>query len=182
MLMGSRGGRLPARRTAESSLRFLRRSTPEEALAGDYILRREVEVPLPQPAVFDFFSRAENLEELTPPWLHFRIVTSQPIEMTRGAVIAYQLRVRGIPIRWLTEIELWRPPYEFVDVQVKGPYKVWRHMHRFEEIEDGTRIVDVVNYSLPFGVLGRLVHRLQVADDLRQIFDFREQRVRTLLR
>ncbi len=73
--------------------------------------------PLAQ--VFAFFSQAENLEALTPPWLQFRIVTPQPIEMEQGATIAYQLRVRGIPIRWLTEIELWRPPYEFVDVQLK---------------------------------------------------------------
>ena len=88
----------------------------------------------------------------------------------------------GVPLRWLTEIEIWRPPYEFVDVQVKGPYKLWRHIHRFQESKDGTRIVDVVNYTLPFGPLGRWVHRLQVADDLDKIFDYREHRVRTLLR
>ena len=102
--------------------------------------------------------------------------------MRQGATIAYRLHVRGVPLRWLIEIELWRPPYEFVDVQVKGPYKLWRHIRRVQEIKNGSRIVDVVNYTLPLGALGRLVHRLQVADDLNEIFDYREHRVRTLLR
>jgi ligand-binding SRPBCC domain-containing protein len=121
------------------------------------------------------------LETLTPPWLRFKIETPQPIQMRQGARIAYRLRVRGLPLRWLTEIELWRPPYEFVDVQLRGPYTLWRHTHRFEETEDGTRIVDVVHYTLPFGMLGRLIHRLQIADDLARIFDYREQLVQTLL-
>ena len=148
---------------------------------GDYVLRREITVSCPLDEVFAFFSKAENLETLTPPWLRFKIETPQPIQMRQGARIAYRLRVRGLPLRWLTEIELWRPPYEFVDVQLRGPYTLWRHTHRFEETEDGTRIVDVVHYTLPFGMLGRLIHRLQVADDLARIFDYREQLVQTLL-
>jgi len=152
-----------------------------DALESDYVLQREATVACPLEKVFDFFSKAENLEMLTPPWLRFRIETPQPIQMRQGATIAYRLRVRGVPLRWLTEIELWRPPYEFVDVQVKGPYKLWRHTHRFQESKDGTRIVDVVNYTLPFGPLGRLVHRLQVARDFTKIFEYREQRVRALL-
>lgn len=150
-------------------------------LQTDYVLERETKVACPLAQVFDFFSQAENLEALTPPWLRFRIATPQPIKMQQGATIAYQLRVRGIPIRWLTGIELWRPPHEFVDVQLKGPYRLWHHTHRFEEYHGGTRVVDIVRYALPFGPLGRLVHRLQVADDLAKIFNYREQRVRALL-
>ena len=149
-------------------------------MAG-YTLQRELTVPRPLPEVFEFFSRAENLETLTPPWLRFRILTPKPIEMRQGTTIAYQLRVRGIPIRWQSKIEVWHPPSEFVDAQVKGPYKQWRHTHRFQEIEGGVRIVDIVNYSLPFGPVGRLVHRLQVAADLAKIFDYREQQVRLLV-
>lgn len=137
-------------------------------------------VPCPLPQVFEFFSKPENLETLTPPWLKFRIVTPQPIQMNEGARIVYRLRVRGVPLHWLTEIELWRPPYEFIDVQAKGPYKFWRHVHRFEEAGSGTRIIDIVSYTLPFGPLGRLVNRLQVAKDVSRIFDYREQRVRAL--
>ncbi|HMD47996.1 MAG TPA: SRPBCC family protein [Bryobacteraceae bacterium] len=145
-----------------------------------YKLQRELWVPRSLEEVFDFFSRAENLERITPPWMHFRILTTRPIQMHPGATIAYALRVRGIPLRWLTEIERWNPPYEFVDVQTKGPYKLWRHTHRFAEADGGTSIADIVDYALPFGPLGRLVHRFQVARDLEQIFDYRAQRVRSL--
>ena len=148
---------------------------------GVYTLHRELWVPHPSPVVFDLFSRAENLEQLTPPWMHFRILTPPPIVMKPGATIAYSLRVRGIPLRWLTEIERWNPPHEFVDIQAKGPYTLWRHTHRFSEVEGGTLIADTVEYALPFGMLGRLVHRLQVARDLGEIFDYRAQQVRALL-
>jgi hypothetical protein len=146
-----------------------------------YRLHREIWVPQPLPQAFEFFSRAENLERITPPWMRFRILTPQPIRMKPGATIAYALRVRGIPLRWLTVIESWNPPFEFVDVQARGPYRFWRHTHRFTEAEGGTSIVDTVEYALPFGLLGRLVHRLQVARDLARIFDYRAQRVQDLL-
>jgi uncharacterized protein len=100
--------------------------------------------------------------------------------MQQGTTIAYALRVRGIPLRLLTEIERWNPPYEFVGVQAKGPYKLWHHTHRFSEVEGGTSIVDIVHYALPFGPLGRLVHRLQVAQDLEHIFDYRARRIQLL--
>jgi hypothetical protein len=145
-----------------------------------YTLHRELWVPHPVPAVFDFFSHVENLEQITPPWMRFRTLTPLPIAMRPGATIAYSLRVRGIPLRWLTEIESWNPPHEFVDVQAKGPYKLWRHTHRFSERNGGTLIADTVEYALPFGLLGRLVHRLQVARDLGRIFDYRAQQVQTL--
>ena len=118
-----------------------------------YTLQRETWIPHSLPRVFEFFSKAENLERLTPPWLGFRILTPLPIEMKKGATIAYALRVRGIPLRWLTEIEEWNPPFEFIDVQAKGPYKLWRHTHRFTAFNGGTSVVDIVQYALPFGVL-----------------------------
>ena|SRR5437868_7237930 len=147
-----------------------------------YTLHRELWVPQSLPEVFDFFARAENLEKLTPPWIRFRILTAPPIEMKQGTTLAYRLRVRGIPLGWLTKIEEWNPPFEFVDVQSKGPYKLWRHTHRFKEVTGGTSIEDTVHYALPFGVLGRLVHRLQMARDLARIFDYRAHQVQALFR
>jgi ligand-binding SRPBCC domain-containing protein len=77
-------------------------------------------------------------------------------------------------------IERWNPPFEFVDTQTKGPYKLWQHTHRFSAVEGGTLIADTVEYALPFGVMGRLIHRMHVAQDLSRIFDYREQTVREL--
>lgn len=142
-----------------------------------YTLEREQWVPRPLPAVFDFFSRAENLEQLTPPWMNFHIVTPQPIKMEPGTLIDYKLRVHGIPVKWRTRIEAWTPPHAFVDLQLWGPYRLWHHTHRFRELEGGTLIEDVVRYALPFGAFGRLAHWLQVSRDLESIFEYRAKKV-----
>lgn len=143
-------------------------------------LHRETWIPRPLETVFDFFRRAENLEILTPPWLHFRVLTPLPIPMNPGALIAYKLRVRGFPVSWLTRIEDWNPPYSFVDRQLRGPYTLWHHTHTFTERDGGTAMVDHVRYTLPFGPLGRFVHWLQVKRDVEKIFDYREERIRKL--
>jgi ligand-binding SRPBCC domain-containing protein len=146
-----------------------------------YQLHREQTIDRPLPEVFDFFSRAENLEVITPPWLHFRILTPLPIEMREGAQIAYQIRIHGIPVRWLSEIESWEPPQRFVDVQLRGPYRIWRHTHSFEPMGNQTIIRDSVEFDLPFGMLGRLAYRLQVARDIGEIFDYRVRKIDQLL-
>lgn len=141
---------------------------------------RELTLPLHRRAVFDFFSRAENLERITPPWLGFRILTPPPIQLEEGACIAYSLRLHGIPLRWLTRIDEWDPPRRFVDVQLRGPYRVWRHTHTFEETTLGTRIVDDVEYALPWGPLSRFF-RPFVERDIRKIFDYRTKAVQSAL-
>jgi len=146
-----------------------------------HTLERELFVKQPLEKVFDFFSRADNLEKITPPWMHFKILTPLPIAMQAGTLIEYSIKVRGLPLRWRTLIDVWNPPYEFVDTQVKGPYKLWHHTHKFKEMSNGTSIVDVVRYELPFGPLGTLAHKLQVSGDVRKIFDYREQQVPKLL-
>lgn len=145
-----------------------------------YTLYREQWLPHPRQVVFDFFARPENLETITPPWLRFHILGPDPVEMNEGTTISYALRVRGIPLRWLARIERWDPPHGFVDVQARGPYKAWRHEHRFSEVDGRTLIEDVVRYELPLGTFGRLAHRLMVARDLSRIFDYRAKRIQGL--
>jgi ligand-binding SRPBCC domain-containing protein len=100
-------------------------------MAGkSYTLSFQQQVSCPLPEVFDFFSRAENLEALTPPWLNFKILNVNPQPIRQGTLIQYGPRVHGIPLRWTSEILEWGPPYRFVDLQLRGPYKVWRHEHR----------------------------------------------------
>jgi hypothetical protein len=101
--------------------------------------------------------------------------------MRRDAIIEYALRLHGVPIRWRTRIEEWDPPFAFVDVQVKGPYRLWRHTHRFAPANNGTTVMDRVEYALPFGFVGELAHRLQVRRDLERIFDYRERQTRSIL-
>ena len=145
-----------------------------------HTLRRAQWTPRPIAEVFAFFSDARNLADITPPWLGFRTLTPGPITLQPGARISYRLSVHRIPIRWTTEIRQWLPPHRFVDVQLSGPYALWHHTHRFETLNGGTRMSDVVRYRLPFGVLGQLVNALMVRRDVKQIFDYREQRIREL--
>jgi ligand-binding SRPBCC domain-containing protein len=145
-----------------------------------YVLEREATIPAPRERVFPFFADARNLERLTPPSLRFRILTPGTIEMRAGAVIDYQLRVTGLPVRWRTLIETWEPPARFVDVQTKGPYRVWRHTHTFENVAGGTLMRDRVDYALPLGPLGALAQRLFVARQLEQIFAFRARVIQDL--
>ena len=134
-------------------------------------------VARPLNEVFDFFSRSENLQELTPPWLHFHILSVDPQPIRKGTLIRYSLRWRIFPIRWTTEIVEWDPPHGFVDLQLKGPYQLWRHQHRFVAEGNSTRILDEIEYRLPFGVFGKLAHALKVRRDIQGIFDYRKRAV-----
>jgi hypothetical protein len=129
----------------------------------------------PVEEVFAFFSDANNLEAITPRQLDFRILTPGPIRLAAGARIDYQLRLYGIPLKWATLIERWEPPHEFGDVQLRGPYRVWRHTHRFVSEGAGTRIVDDVEYELPLGPLGRLVDALWTRREVARIFGYRSE-------
>ena len=136
-------------------------------------------VPQPLENIFDFFSRPANLQELTPPLLDFHILEA-PEQIRAGSLIRYRLRVHKIPVRWTTQIVEWDPPRRFVDVQLKGPYKLWRHQHTFTADRGGTTISDHVDYLLPMGPLGQIVHALLVRKDVQQIFDFRRRKMQDL--
>ncbi len=148
------------------------------------VLEREQFVARPVPEVFEFFSRAANLERITPGWLQFALdePEPEPEQIRAGTLISYHLRVHGVPVRWVSRIEEWEPGRQFVDLQLKGPYRRWHHRHRFDAVDGGTRVTDRVDYELPLGPLGELAWRLFVRRDLERIFDHRRRAVAELLR
>lgn len=127
--------------------------------------------------VFAFFADAHNLDALTPRSLRFEIVTPTPIEMRVGTTIDYKLRLRGIPMRWRSEITVWDPPNRFVDEQRRGPYRWWVHEHWFDERDGQTIVGDRVHYGVPGGAI---VHWLFVERDVRSIFAFRARKLKAL--
>ena len=140
-------------------------------------LDRSQHVSRPPGEAFAFFSDALNLERITPPWLRFRVTSPEPLEMGPNTLIEYRLRLHLVPINWLTRIEVWESGRRFVDVQLRGPYRLWEHTHSFEAAGEGTLMRDVVRYELPLGPAGRLAHRAFVRRDLERIFAFRQAEV-----
>ncbi|HXM19161.1 MAG TPA: TIGR01777 family oxidoreductase [Candidatus Tumulicola sp.] len=126
--------------------------------------------------VFEYFSNPANLERITQPKYGLKILTPQPIAMRRGTTIEYRLHVWGAALRWKSLIAEWKPGVEFVDYQLRGPYALWRHRHRFSEEEDGVRVDDLVEYSLPLAPLSGLALPL-VRADLANMFSYRKSRL-----
>jgi ligand-binding SRPBCC domain-containing protein len=141
-------------------------------LTTDRILERSQFVPVDIGDAFAFFADAGNLEAITPPWLRFRILRA-PRTLERGSLLAYRLRLFGVPIRWHTEIVEWRPPFGFTDVQLSGPYRLWEHTHRLSKTRGGTQIDDHVVYRLPYEPFAGLLESLTVRPWLTAIFDYR---------
>ena len=140
-----------------------------------HILTKETLITQNINTVFDFFSKAENLNRITPPELGFNILTSLPLEMKKGTVIEYRIKLNGIPFNWKSEITKWEPPYCFEDTQIKGPYKIWIHEHRFKEAGENTLMTDTVKYLSPGGFLEFIPHNLIVRKKVEAIFEYREK-------
>ena len=147
---------------------------------GCRVLETVTSLPLAVNDVFSFFAEAGNLERITPPELGFEILTPTPIEMREGTLIDYRLRLFGVPFRWRTRIVGWEPNARFVDEQVRGPYRYWKHEHTFAESDSGTRMTDRVEYRLPLHPAGTVVLPL-VRRELDRIFRYRAAAIRTFL-
>lgn len=137
-----------------------------------YRIQTELWLPELRDRVFEFFCNPHNLDRMTPPWLHFHILTPLSTPMQRGTLLDYRLRIRGLPVRWQSEIAEWDPPRRFIDRQTRGPYSLWIHEHTFEAHEGGTLVGDKVEYAVPGG---KLVQKFFVAPDLHRVFKYRHQ-------
>lgn len=140
-----------------------------------YILQRTQQLPISIGQAWDFFSRPDNLQDITPAYMNFRILSnSNSKEMYAGQVITYKVSpLLGIPLFWMTEITHVKDREYFVDEQRFGPYALWHHTHRFKEIPGGVEMLDMVHYKMPLGWLGQLLAGWFVKRQVEGIFDYR---------
>ncbi|MBK1882793.1 SRPBCC family protein [Luteolibacter pohnpeiensis] len=141
-----------------------------------YQLKQEQDLPMSMAEAWEFFSSPKNLEEITPGDVPFEIISGGDGKTFEGQIIAYKVGIApGIRVGWVTEITSVDEGRSFIDEQRFGPYKFWHHRHTFEAIDGGVRMCDHVQYGLPLGWIGQVVHALFVGAKLRSIFAFRRE-------
>ena len=142
-----------------------------------YRLETQLWLPRPPSEIFAFFSNPRNLQRITPPWLNFEILSPEGIEIQKGTLLDYRLKIRGFPVNWQSRITAWHPPCRFVDKQTRGPYTSWIHEHTFEGQSGGTIVGDKVDYATPGGWL---IQKFLIEPDLDRIFRYRQEMLRKL--
>lgn len=140
-----------------------------------YQLTDHFEVAADVTKTWEFFSNAGNLPRITPAWMRFSVVTPEPIVIAQDSILDYTIRWAGIPIGWRTKIIEWSPPRQFIDLQIRGPYSLWHHQHKFTPSERGVVCFDRVIYQLPGPGIRRIVHPLMVRKQLLEIFRYRRK-------
>ncbi len=147
-----------------------------------FSLKTIQKIPISLDKAWDFFSSPANLQAITPEKLGFKILSKHHgTTMYAGQIIEYKVKpLLGIPIYWMTEITHVVDKRYFIDEQRFGPYQLWHHQHHFKEIEGGVEMTDIVHYRNPLGILGNLANGLLVKNQLRQIFEFRFEKVESL--
>lgn len=142
-----------------------------------YFIEKNTLIPAPVTDTWKFFSDPRNLARITPPGMKFKILTPDLAEnIFSGMLIQYSvIPLLGIRMKWLTEIKDVKKPFEFTDVQQKGPYALWVHRHSFTKHEKGTLMKDEVEYALPLSFIGQIANSILIRKKLRLIFDYREK-------
>jgi len=143
-----------------------------------YRLHEKQNLPISTTEAWDFLSNPKNLKVITPDYMGFNILTGENKSMYAGQIIQYIVTpIAGIKTKWVTEITHVKEGEYFVDEQRFGPYSLWHHKHFIKEIKGGVQIEDIVDYKLPLGVLGQMVHPFLVKPKLREIFEYRKSKL-----
>jgi ligand-binding SRPBCC domain-containing protein len=145
-----------------------------------YTLQTKQVIPVGIDEAWEFFSDPRNLSRITPASMRFEVTSGLADRTYAGMIITYRVRpLLGIAVRWVTEITHLSRPSLFVDEQRFGPYRFWHHQHHFRQVDGGTEICDIVSYAPPRPVAG-LVNRWMVGPQLRRIFEFRRDALKTI--
>jgi len=145
------------------------------------INRRQL-IPISMTEAWEFFSNPVNLSKITPPWLNLKVISNIPKSMHLGMIISYRITpVAFMPTIWISEITHVKIPTYFVDEQRLGPFRFWHHQHFFKEVGRDVEMQDIVNYVMPLGPIGEMVHEISVSKKIKDIFDFRKKALERIL-
>ncbi|WP_299222725.1 SRPBCC family protein [uncultured Aquimarina sp.] len=143
-----------------------------------YTLKAKQNLPISLQEAWDFLSDPRNLKVITPDYMGFKILSGADRKMYAGQIIQYIVTpVAGIKTKWVTEITHTVDKEYFVDEQRFGPYALWHHKHFIKEIPGGVEMEDIIDYKVPFGILGQLIHPFLIKPKLKEIFDYREKKL-----
>jgi ligand-binding SRPBCC domain-containing protein len=135
-------------------------------------------LPITIDKAWDFLSNPKNLKKITPDYMGFNILEKEDTKMYAGQIIQYIVTpILGIPTKWVTEITHVKDKSYFVDEQRFGPYSLWHHKHFIKEVDGGVEMLDIIDYKIPFGLIGRLANPILVKPKLNEIFDYRKQKL-----
>lgn len=143
-----------------------------------YTFKRKQHIPISLDKAWRFLSNPKNLKELTPDYMGFDILSGAHKPMFAGQIIQYSVTpILGIKTKWVSEITQVEHKKYFVDIQLYGPYALWHHKHFLKKIDGGVEFEDIIDYKVPLGILGRLVHPFLVKPKLEEIFAYRQQKL-----
>jgi ligand-binding SRPBCC domain-containing protein len=132
------------------------------------------QLPVSMETAWNFLSDPKNLAVITPDAMKFTILSGADRSIFPGQIIQYDVTpALSIKTRWITEITHVVNGDYFVDEQRFGPYAFWHHKHFIKAIPGGVQMEDIIDYKLPFGILGQLIHPFLVQPKLNAIFEYR---------
>ena len=143
-----------------------------------YTLHKKQKLPISIEKAWGFLSNPKNLKEITPDYMSFNIISTIDRPLYTGQIIQYIVTpLLGIKTKWVSEITHIEEKKYFVDEQMYGPYALWHHKHFIKEIDGGVELEDVIDYKVPLGILGQLVHPILVKPKLEEIFSYRQKKL-----
>ena len=143
-----------------------------------YTLHKKLKLPITLDQAWNFLSNPKNLKTITPDSMNFQMVSVVDRPLYTGQIIQYTVTpLLGIKAIWVSEITHIEEKKYFVDVQMFGPYALWHHKHFIKEVEGGVEMEDIIDYKVPLGILGQLVHPILVKPKLEEIFSYRQNKL-----
>jgi len=143
-----------------------------------YTLHKTQKLPISVDEAWEFLSDPKNLKIITPAKMSFDIISGADRPIYAGQILQYKVTpMMGIRTKWVSEIKSIVPKKYFVDEQLYGPYSLWHHKHFIREIEGGVEMEDIIDYKIPLGILGQMIHPLLVKPRLEEIFNYRQKKL-----